>query len=1022
MSIRKFFRSIFNSALQRGQVMVLYALLIPLLFLFVGVGMDLGWYYLNVSRLQNAADAAALAGASALVKEEDFNNYLVIALAPNKLPADFDDYADVFKNTFDASTIANGKLSNYHKIDDIKETLKKGRDSAEEYTRKNLEDTAEVKASDDNTSTLSATDYWSISKKDVDKKVSGTIELKYKIVDGKNDVYGPLYYVVSLREKIRHFFLPGWFDDMNAPVKAVVLLKPHYKGLIDPMEQLERTKVIDNWEYTKEYKDPATGLSVSGGKWNHYQAGIRSNSNYGIRYTSGNAYRNESVIVKTSRKTSGKNVITSADGSSGEATDANGGKWYSSDEVDSINIDFRAEVKGKFSSDWDLGYDFPETGHSYQFTENSWSATNGADKRILFNAEFDEAFPTRDTSKQADPLWVRIESDPIKNPYTGAGVSNFNSVRQITLNFNTDNTQVDDKDNPHYYINRPYVVFYTGPENIDYTTDANGVLIRHSQPVVINLNDNLNAIIYMPESPVIINGNNKKFKGFVIAKCFLQTVTSEEMTNNSKFYLYDGFNTPTLFRGNYVEGTDGNSNTVYFKPDDLLDRNEIDPNYLAEDTTITEDGSGNVVVREKLKVNNYILLNYTKADHDTYAVTEDGKLNENKTFAAYVNATYKEKYKTVSGLSDSQITAVSFPDENYNETTATYYVDSRYVSSNKENDNYVKVLVNGSTMYADKKKLPYVKVRFNANYFYVCVSDLQLLKDSNGNKNGNKGVRMVDATDGDKDIYVNPTSIDQYGDSWKIDRAYWDTQGNWKNWQKDKVEFSADGTYFMLKSEIAALTTDPQVIDTYRKITYTDGDEEKVKYAKAGEKLYYTKVYNNEKNHDNYIIVDENGNMLTKSITVPEVLTATDEDSNVALKSKAERVFGLASEAPLRDYWKTYTRYPNGTPETDRADEVPPELPGDKKPNIVDGKYRGNSEYRLYEDYRIPALERVYKRSTFNLNEESYYSYFDIEELWRVNYTYLNVDEFNHTVDRKESDNWKVEDMFFTAKRAAWID
>ena len=47
---------------RRGQALVLYALLIPLLFLFVGMGIDLGWYFINVSRLQNAADAAALAG------------------------------------------------------------------------------------------------------------------------------------------------------------------------------------------------------------------------------------------------------------------------------------------------------------------------------------------------------------------------------------------------------------------------------------------------------------------------------------------------------------------------------------------------------------------------------------------------------------------------------------------------------------------------------------------------------------------------------------------------------------------------------------------------------------------------------------------------------------------------------------------------------------------------------------------------------------------------------------------------
>lgn len=70
---------------------------------------------------------------------------------------------------------------------------------------------------------------------------------------------------------------------------------------------------------------------------------------------------------------------------------------------------------------------------------------------------------------------------------------------------------------------------------------------------------------------------------------------------------------------------------------------------------------------------------------------------------------------------------------------------------------------------------------------------------------------------------------------------------------------------------------------------------------------------------------------------------------------------------------------------------------------------------------------------TFNLSDsdsgdssKSYYSYFDIEELRRVNYTYLNVDEINHTVDRKTpeetGDTWQVEDMFFTTTRSGWID
>ena len=1009
-----------KKALQRGQTMLLCALLIPVMLLFAGLGLDLGWYYLNVSRLQNAVDAAALAGAQALVKKDNvFDNYYLVQLASNQLPADFDTYSNVFTNTFGSN--GNGIRLNYFSEDDAKDTLLESQVLAEKYTRINLGDEEAVSDSTD-WKTLSATDAWNNSIKEEDRKVSGTIDLKYQIVDGKNDKYGPLYYVVSLNEKIRHFLLPGWFEPMNAPVKAVVLLQPHHLGLITPMEYLEKNKVIDNWEYTKKYKGTE---GFYAGKWNHYQAapGLSGNSNKGIKYTSGNTYRTESVTVRTQDKNKDST-------SSGTTTAANGGNFYSESEVDSINIDFRAEVTGKFKSDWDLGYDFPETGHKYQFAEG-WSATDGADKRIHFNADFDQSFRTRDPSKEADPLWVRIESDPLKNPYTGAGVSNFNSVRQITLNFNDDNTKVaTNSDGSKYYEKRPYVIFYTGPENIDYTVDpVTGVLIRHSQPVVLNLNEDTNAIIYMPESPVIINGNGHALHGFVIAKCYLSAVTQEDMTNgktNGKtFQLYDGFNEYNEFKkvdkskaetmnpkpatGDFDIGIDGMGQTVFFHSGDLLTKEQVQEEY--PNATIITDEKGNVTVMDKIDAPKRLLLNYTKADSNTYEVKyENGTHDENKTFAAYVNATYKEKYKTVSGLNDSQITAVSFPAENYNETTAIYYVANEYVSASKVNDNYVKVLVNGSTMYADKTKLPYVKVRFNANCFYVCVADLQLLKDANGNKNGNKGVRMVDTTDGDKDIYVNPTSIDQYGDSWKIDKAYYDTNGNWKNWTKDKVEFSADGSYFMLKSEI---NNEPQTIAKYHKLTYEENGEVKTVYAKDGDNLYYTKVQNNAKNADNYIIVDENGNMLTKPITAPDVLTVTTVAENNAAQNKADEV--------STNYF--------GTNGYTRATKEPEELPGDAGTTNENGQYRGKSEYRKYEDYRIPVLERVYKANEcFNLkendsdpNEDSYYSYFYIDLLKRVNYTYLNVDELNGTTAYKYGTPY-VDDMFFTTVRAGWID
>src|SRR5438445_2867124 len=45
-----------------GQTLVIVALTLTALFGFVGLVADIGWYELNMVRLQRAADAAALAG------------------------------------------------------------------------------------------------------------------------------------------------------------------------------------------------------------------------------------------------------------------------------------------------------------------------------------------------------------------------------------------------------------------------------------------------------------------------------------------------------------------------------------------------------------------------------------------------------------------------------------------------------------------------------------------------------------------------------------------------------------------------------------------------------------------------------------------------------------------------------------------------------------------------------------------------------------------------------------------------
>ena len=54
---------------ERGTIFVLTALLLPLMFGFLGFAYDVGNLYMHKARLQNTADAAVLAGARAYINK-----------------------------------------------------------------------------------------------------------------------------------------------------------------------------------------------------------------------------------------------------------------------------------------------------------------------------------------------------------------------------------------------------------------------------------------------------------------------------------------------------------------------------------------------------------------------------------------------------------------------------------------------------------------------------------------------------------------------------------------------------------------------------------------------------------------------------------------------------------------------------------------------------------------------------------------------------------------------------------------
>ena len=341
-NFKKFFR--------RGQALVWYGLFAPLLFLILGVVMDLGWYYLNVSRLQNAADAAVIAGAMAYADELSDN-----------------------ATTTTTTTTKTTKTYSYEKLVDtfsgtFKEPSEKSKDDAKEYVVKNLGTETDDKKINDK---------WS-------KGGDPTVTPTYSVYEDDDK----FYYVVNLTENIEHLFMPGWFEPMEAPVVAVALISTGSsieKFIKELTELLEKAKnenvIIGNWEVQNKHKngknggggtvkttdlniiDPKTGEKVQfldsegnerkevtkyeasfgnpvySDAWNHFQ-------DFYNHYYLGDFYRKENVVVKDDvlfeEDPNGENIID-RNGTKGTITSYGKGKYGESSSVAatsaSINTD-----------------------------------------------------------------------------------------------------------------------------------------------------------------------------------------------------------------------------------------------------------------------------------------------------------------------------------------------------------------------------------------------------------------------------------------------------------------------------------------------------------------------------------------------------------------------------------------------------------------------------------------------------------------------------------------------------------
>ncbi|MBQ6297923.1 MAG: hypothetical protein IJK81_09610 [Selenomonadaceae bacterium] len=992
----------FKKIKQRGQVLALYGILIPFLFLFVGVGLDLGWYYLNVSRLQNAADAAALAGALELVEEDKtMKNYFVdgLVFAPSDLMNE-KDYSKFNIQTVDGVQVTDVEIL-------------QGKTEARAYASKNLYDVEGEHATlSDITSANEKSAKSIINEWTNNGTVSFTAELYTKVIDYtyedklKRASDGIRYYQVTLNEKIRHLFLGSWFEPMDATIVACALIKPRDQDLVTIMNALQKETLLENWEYQKKYGNFTK-------KWNHYRYSV--NGQKRVSYKEGDTWKTETV-----------NVTPVNSQSSAVATEANGGKIYSEQEVDAINIDFNQdfEVTSAVSKDWDIRQPTTVDGATVKYINmDGWSANYGYDMRIQGLINLNGSWQNRnlmdsDTSNDttADPLWARIEADPMWSKgvaWNSSGQTSLNSVHQMIINVNTDNTDtkvVKDADGKDVtvYKYRPFVIVYMGPE----TNETNST-VRQSQPVILNLNEDFNGILYAPNSPVIINGNGHKLTGFVIAQEYLFLKTDAD-------FISEG----------YIETTDTYGHTIFVKEDNENLITEAELNKLIADNEYmkSDKNNGDVLLYEKVEAPRYLII--------------DGRYV--KGLSGSSDANYVKALKKYKKITDADIVRITFPQDTDTfggyVNTATYAVaktDLLEAKPTTNANNYVEVILNvdgtDTTRYIAKTNLPYVRVYRNSNgnlYPYVPVCDLRV-KTTPANKyeyaGGSHpyGYAGVTLADDEHDVYsggnvvasLKDYVIDESMDTWKVERTALDVYQNLykKSGEIIKTVDEDSGSYFILKSEIK---NEPELVAQYHKITLEDGTVKYLKDSTTDEynedgASYYVKVTESGTNSvmttlTPPIIVDNKGDLQTKRLTPSELFDCDTVSENMALRSQMENASDTTSD--MGKYWNTYTRATNAN-----------EQPGDSGQTVGE-YYRGLTGYRTKKEYKIPAFERVYYKNTFNLSENSMYSYFNIDELVRVNYLYMNVDELNHKVNDKDSDKWKVDDMFFTTRRASWID
>lgn len=487
---------------QKGAVLVFVALILPILVFFGGMAIDFGRAYIYKSSLQNAADAAALAGVAAAAESDK-------ARLVEDIPSGF------------LTAIDSGRLS-------------MAKDAANIVLRK---DTGEERASDSNTKLRMA-----------------------KEGEGAGTEADTYYYMVELTDEVKmvfaQLFLPegllpdGWKIKVSAKAWAKARIyddggDPYGRTLLEQMQEAENQTSPEYFSWEK---------SVGG---NRQIAQQLSFTNKGVLYgEDGSRSEVLDMNVNTDRKDLFINFkqdvwYPSLLESNWDITDLQGLSY------DDAKSRFDA-LKMKFTSVYFADEDTSRNNMTWKEFVNAYKTKYGTDidydkllalltSTIKDTIEINFQYPVRDvndlplkeisltvTGKRntQDPLFVRIESEEFNKNNVA------NSVRDISIINKVDNTSSS---------YRPLIFFYDGPMDME---GKRGVG-RKSHTVVFELREDFKGMLFAPNSPVQVKGNGHKFQGFIIAQSILgpdgkvldMPYSQMEDTDGSlqKFYTKLGF-------------------------------------------------------------------------------------------------------------------------------------------------------------------------------------------------------------------------------------------------------------------------------------------------------------------------------------------------------------------------------------------------------------------------------------------------------------------------------------------------